>query len=84
MEVEQSGDADESQASTLDDTLGEHADADVSEAKTAEHEKKRIDEIMSFVTDIYQPDPSKPIMKGKQQFVLPPWATDRDAAKCTF
>ena len=39
---------------------------------------------MSFVTEIYQPDPSKLIMKGKRQFVLPPWATDRDSAKCTF
>ena len=84
MEVEQTGDDDESQASTLDDTLGENADADVSEAKLAEREKKRSDEIMSFVTEIYQPDPSKLIMKGKRQLVLPPWATDRDCAKCTL
>ena len=84
MEVGPSGDADESQTSALDDAVGENADADVSEATLAEHEEKRIDEIMSFVTEIYQPDPSKLIMKGKRQFVLPPWATDRDSAKCTF
>ena len=84
MEVEHSGDADESQASTLDDMQGENADADASEVKADENEKKRIEEIMSFVTDIYQPDASKLIMKGNQQFVLTPWATDRDSAKCTF
>ena len=39
---------------------------------------------MSFVTDICQPDAAKMIMKGNQQFVLPPWATDRDSAKCAF
>ena len=67
MEVEPSGNADESQTSALDDALGENADADVSEATKAEHEEKRIDKIMSYVTEVYQPDPSKLIVKGSRQ-----------------
>ena len=73
-----------SQTSALDGALGENADADVTEAMKAEQEEKRIDKIMSYVTEVYQPDPSKLIMKGSRQFVLPPWATDRNSAKCTF
>ena len=60
-----------SQTSALDGALGENADADVTEAMKAEQEEKRIDKIMSYVTEVYQPDPSKLIMKGSRQFVFP-------------
>ena len=72
------------QIPALDDELGEDADADVSEAVKAEQEEKRIDKIMSYVTEVYHPEPSKLIMKDEKQFVLPPWAKDRNTAKCTF
>ena len=39
---------------------------------------------MKFVSDVYTPDDSKMFMKGDQQFILPPWATDQNTAKCAF
>ena len=81
MEVESGENTDDSQIPALDDALGENADA---EAVKAEQEEKRINKIMSYVTKVYRPDPSKLIMKDDRQFVLPPWAKDRNTAKCTF
>ena len=79
MVVEHGENADASQASAPDGTQGENADVNVSEAKAAEN--KRIEEIMSFVTGIYQPDASKMIMRDNRQFVLPPWGYGPELCK---
>ena len=63
---------DDDQIPALDDELGEDADANVSEAEKAEQEEKRTNKIMSYVTEVYRPKPSKLIMKNEKQFVLPP------------
>ena len=81
MVVEHGENDDASQAFGHDRAQGEDADANVSEVKTAEN--KRIEEIMSFVTEVYKPDASKMFMGANQQFVLPPWATGANSAKCT-
>ena len=84
MEVEPDEDADDGQIPALDDELGEDTDANVSEAEKAEKVEKRINKIMSYVTKVYHPEPSRLIMKDEKQFVLPPWAKGRNTAKCTF
>ena len=84
MEVEPSGDANDGPNPASDDEFGEDADAQVSEAERAKQGEKRIDKIMRYVTKVYRPDASMLIMKGEMHFVLPPWAVDRNTAKCTF
>ena len=39
---------------------------------------------MNFASEAYRPDDSKMFMRDDQQFVLPPWAIDRNTAKCAF
>ena len=46
--------------------------------------RMRAADIMNFVTEVYKPDDSKMFMRGDRQFVLPPWAIDRNTAKCAF
>ena len=82
MVVEHGENTDTSQAPGHDGTQGEDADANVPDVKAAEN--KRIEEIMSFVTEVYKPDASKMFMRTNQQFILPPWAIDRNSAKCTL
>ena len=73
--------ADASQASGHDGALGENADDSVPNSEAA---NKRIEEIMNFVSEVSKPDDSKMCMRDDQHFVLPPWAIDRNTAKCAF
>ena len=78
-------DADASQRSDTPEP-GENADDSAAIFEAAD---KRIAEIMNVVTQVYKPDGSKMFMREDEagrsrQFVLPPWASGRNTAKCAF
>ena len=79
--LERGEDASAGQTPGTEGALGENADDSVHKSEEAD---KRVGDIMKFVSDFYTPDDSKMFMKGDQQFILPPWATDQNIAKCAF
>ena len=84
MEVDTSGDANDGANPASDDEVGEAADAQVSEAERAKQVEQRINMVMGPVSKVYRPDSSMLIVKDDVHFVLPPWAVDRNTAKCAF
>ena len=83
MEVDDSGDANDGENPVSDEEDGENAGSQFPEAD------QRINMVMGPVTKVHSPDTSKLIMKrdssgNERNYVLPPWAEDRNTAKCGF
>ena len=83
MEVDYSGDANDDENPVSDEEDGENAGSQFPEAD------QRINMVMGPVNKVHSPDTSKLIMKkdssgNERNYVLPPWAKDRNTAKCGF
>ena len=83
MEVDYSGDADDDENTISDEEDGENAGSQFLEAD------QRISMVMGPVNKVHSPDTSKLITKrdssgNERTCVLPPWAIDRNTAKCGF
>ena len=83
MEVDYSGDANDDENPVSDEEDGENAGSQIPEAD------QRINMVMGPVDKVHSPDTSKLITKkdssgNERTCVLPPWAIDRNTAKCGF